>query len=139
MDYVVANMREADKAECEVGGVTPEQAIKLGVERSHPCFSILWEDECLGIIGANRVPELDTAFIWFLGTPRSVAEDINAHWFSFAPHMIEELRGELPVTSCASIRSNVVHHAWLLALGYSKQAYATIPEHYIFTKEHVDV
>ena len=136
--FLAANLRTADLAECEAGGSTPLKSLRAGMTQGHYCRTILVGIEPIGMCGCFNCEELETSFIWFLGTDRSVEADVARHWFTLAPEVIDKMRDGLRFTSCFSVATNIKHHEWLKALGYTAD-YGCKPGYVVFTKEHKDV
>jgi hypothetical protein len=131
VEYVARNMRKADIEECEAGGFTPLDALRMSVASSIVCYTLTEPDTGLpgAILGVG--PGFDPAWgaIWLLGTSA-----LKKHRYRF-------LRNSKPVLHDLYIETgkdvfynytyvqNHVHHAWLRWLGFTFIRKVPLPPH----------
>lgn len=113
IDPISIKLRDADRAEVAALGRTPLQAVSDGYNNSDVLWTILYDGEPCGMVGAGVLDD-DTAIVWMLGT-----DDLTANPKAFLKTCRDRL-GELfirPVLMNAVHKENEVHVRYLAWLG----------------------
>jgi hypothetical protein len=113
--FLAGHLRSEDVEECAAHGQTALDALAIGLEKSHVCYTLLDPyGEAMGMAGVT--PQ---GLVWLLGTPR-----IEKHPIYFLRHCRAVLERIYEESGCELLYNytyckNNLHHKWLKWMGFS--------------------
>jgi hypothetical protein len=119
-------LRPADVAECERGGMTPEQALHLSVDNAMACWAIEVEGELAAIWGFSVRTFMDNSkcYAWMLTTP--VCDKHKALFVRVSQAMIAELNEQFASIEVWVDDRHVAALSWLRWLKFEFVKFAPL-------------
>lgn len=118
--FIADNMREEDIAEAKACGHTAYDALSLGLQVSHPCYTLMdHEGTAIAMVGISPSPYSNAGLIWMLGTPG--IEKCRITFLKYSKPALNMMfeQCEYDFLFNYSYAENTVHHQWLKWLGFS--------------------
>lgn len=118
--FIADRMRAEDIEEVKACGHTPHDALSLGLELSHPCYTLMdFEGTPIAMVGVSPSPLPYSGLIWMLGTPG--IEQCRITFLKYSRQALDLIYKEcdLDLLYNYSYAENTVHHQWLRWLGFN--------------------
>lgn len=118
--FIADHMREEDIDEVKACGRTPYDALSLGFDISHPCYTLMdFEGSPIAMVGVSPSPYTNSGLIWMLGTPG--IEDCRVTFLKYSRPALDLMfkASGHDLLFNYSYAENTVHHQWLRWLGFS--------------------
>ena len=114
-------LREEDKQECLALGCEPLDALRESYKASAMCFSIIDQDNVIGMFGVAPCPWVSTdtlkvGSVWLLGSPG--IQDIRFTFLRQCSHWVDQMHAQFPVMWNWADCRNDLHLKWLRWLGF---------------------
>ena len=136
IDYVAANMRDADTLECTANGLNPIDALAMSVRNSNQYKTFCIKDIVIAIFGICPDPDdKGNGIIWLLGT-----EHIKKHSKSFLKSSKKEFMSIMSNYKTATNlihKDNDLHLRWVKWLGFEVDYYNDRFNMIKYTKENI--
>jgi hypothetical protein len=111
-------LRAADLVELKAHGVTAEQALRLGLHSSRPCYAIEYQGRCIAMFGVNPDPLDQTmGLVWLLGSDE--IQDIGRQFLRESSSWLQRISQDYELLTNVVHEDNHLHHKWLRFLGFA--------------------
>lgn len=118
LEYLVANLRQADVQEVEAYGGTVAESLAEGLAPGRSTYVVTLDDEPVVVFGVGPDPsQMDVGVIWLLGTDKM--RSISRLFIRESKTWLKDLGEPYDLLHNLTDARNKLHHRWLKWCGFT--------------------